>query len=308
MVSFDNGRKRLAGKTKYMTLLSTLGFQPRKRKELIAPTSIDFSDISVILPVKNNQKGVTLFLSEFLKTHPPTRYPREIIIVDNNSQPPISIPKECMCNKLNITPLRCPSPGPAYARNLGIQHAQTEWVLFTDSDCIPSPSFLLGYFETMDGSVGYAGTVKAWGRDRLSRYYESQEILAPPTMSVDGVRRPEYVITANALIWRAALEDIGGFNETITIAAGEDIDLGFRLREIGSLSRAPAACVYHNFDDGLVGFVRRFLRYGKGNRIISQLHSLDLTPRIFQAKHPSVFNWIFSRIQYLCLCWGYRMG
>src|SRR5260370_27713927 len=75
-----------------MTLLSTLGFQPRKRKELIAPTSIGFSDITVILPVKTNQKGVTLFLTEFLRTHPPASYPREIIIVDNNSQPPISIP------------------------------------------------------------------------------------------------------------------------------------------------------------------------------------------------------------------------
>jgi len=291
-----------------MTLLSTLGFQPWKRKELIAPTSIGFYDITVILPVKNNQKGVTLFLTEFLKTHPPARYPREIIIVDNNSQPPISIPKEYICNKLNIALLQCSSPGPACARNLGIQRAQTEWVLFTDSDCIPSPTFLLGYFEAMNGSVSYAGTVKAWGRDRLSRYYESQEVLIPPPISEDGATRPEYVITANALVWRAALEDIGGFNETITIAAGEDIDLGFRLREIGTLSYAPSAWVYHNFDDGLVGFVRRFLRYGKGNRIIGQLHSLDLTPRIFQARQPSVFNWIFSHIQYLCLYWGYRMS
>jgi len=291
-----------------MTLLSTLGLQPWKRKVLISPTSIDFSDISVIIPVKNNQKGIKLFLSEFLKTHSPARYPREIIIVDNNSKPPICIPKEYVHDGLNITVLRCSSPGPACARNLGIQHAQTEWVLFTDSDCIPSPSFLLGYFEAMNGSVGYAGTVKAWGRDRLSRYYESQEILIPPKMCEDGVTRPEYVITANTLVWRAALEDIGGFNETIMIAAGEDIDLGFRLREIGNLSPAPAACVYHNFDDGLIGFIKRFLRYGKGNRIISQLYTLDLTPRIFRAKQPSVFNWLFSRIQYLCLYWGYRMG
>src|SRR5260370_41317108 len=106
-----------------MTLLSTLGFQPWKRKELIAPTSIGFYDITVILPVKNNQKGVTLFLTEFLKTHPPARYPREIIIVDNNSQPPISVPKEYIGNKLNITLLQCSSPGPACVINLGTQLA-----------------------------------------------------------------------------------------------------------------------------------------------------------------------------------------
>jgi glycosyltransferase involved in cell wall biosynthesis len=146
-----------------MTLLSTLGLQTRKRKVLISPTSIGFSDISVIIPVKDNQKGVKLFLSEFLKTHPPAWFPREIIIVDNNSKPPVSIPKEYVHDGLNITVLRCSSPGPACARNLGIQYAQAEWVLFTDSDCIPSPSFLLGYFQAMNGSVGYDGTVKAWG-------------------------------------------------------------------------------------------------------------------------------------------------
>jgi hypothetical protein len=32
-----------------------------------------------------------------------------------------------------------------------------------------------------------------------------------------------------ALVWKQAFADIGGFNETIAIAAGEDIDLGFRF-------------------------------------------------------------------------------
>jgi len=288
-----------------MTLLiSTLGFQPRKRKEMIAPPSISCADISIVLPVKNNQKGIILFLSEFLKTHSPALYPREIIIVDNASQPPITIPKVLAESGVNITILPCASPGPTCARNLGVQYAETEWILFTDSDCVPSSDFLLGYIAAMNGSVGYAGQVKAWGKDCLSLYYESQGILIPP--AVDGDTQPEYVITANALVWRPALEAIGGFNETITIAAGEDIDLGFRLREIGSLSYASAAFVYHNFDDGLLGFIRRFVRYGKGNKIISRLYTLDLTPRIFQAKHPSLCNRVLSRIQFACLSWGYR--
>jgi glycosyltransferase involved in cell wall biosynthesis len=125
-----------------VTLLSALGFQPRKRKEMIAPTSISYTDISIVLPVKNNQKGITLFLSEFLKTHSPALYPREIIIVDNASQPPIIIPKALAERGLNITILHCDALGPACARNVGIQHAQSEWILFTDSDCVPSPTFL----------------------------------------------------------------------------------------------------------------------------------------------------------------------
>jgi len=299
-------RKNYSRRVISVTLLSALGFQPRKREEMIAPTSISCPDISIVLPVKNNQKGITLFLSEFLKTHSPAFYPREIIIVDNASQPPIIIPKALAERGLSITILHCDAPGPACARNVGIQHAQSEWILFTDSDCVPSPTFLSGYIVAMNGSVGYAGQVKAWGKDRLSQYYESQYILIPPTLDEDWITRPEYIITANALVWQTALRAIGGFNEIITIAAGEDIDLGFRLREVGSLSYAPIACVYHNFNDGLLGFIRRFVRYGKGNKIISQLYTLDLTPRKFQAKHSSVCDWILSRIQYACLAWGYR--
>lgn len=69
--------------------------------------------------------------------------------------------------------------GPASARNLGIQHSKGDWVLFTDSDCIPSESWILGYIHSMNGCIGYAGNVKSWGNDFLSKYYETQEILVP---------------------------------------------------------------------------------------------------------------------------------
>lgn len=275
---------------------------------MVAPTSISCADISIVIPVKNNQKGITLFLSEFLKTHPPSLYPREIIIVDNASQPPITIPRLISDKGLKITVLTCAAIGPACARNLGIQQAQSEWILFTDSDCVPSPGFLSGYIAAMNGSIGYAGLVKSWGKDRLSRYYETQSILVPPPVNEEGATRPEFIITANALVWRPALEIIGGFNENIKIAAGEDIDLGFRLREVGSLSYAPGAIAYHNFDGGLPAFIRRFIRYGKGNKILSQLYSQDLPPKIFRPAYPSFFNWVLSGIQYACLCLGYRVN
>jgi len=289
-----------------LTLLSTRGIHLRRRSELVAPTSISCADISIVIPVKNNQKGVTLFLSEFLKTHPPSLHPQEIIIVDNASQPPITIPQVIVDKGLKITILTCAAIGPACARNLGIRYAQSEWILFSDSDCIPSSTFLPGYIAAIDGSIGYTGQVKSWGKDRLSRYYETQGILMPSFVVEDGIIRPEYIITANALVWRPALEIVGEFNETIKIAAGEDIDLGLRLREVGSLSYVPDALVYHNFEGGLPAFIRRFIRYGKGNKIISQLYSQDLSPKIFQPEHSSIFNWVLSRIQYACLYRGYR--
>ena len=42
-------------------------------------------DISVVLPVKDNQAGVERFLDSIIENVPESYWPREIIIVDNNS-------------------------------------------------------------------------------------------------------------------------------------------------------------------------------------------------------------------------------
>ena len=287
-----------------MTLISNLGFQPQKKANFTAPVLIQASDISIVIPIRNNQAGIERFLAEFLKTQPPELYPREILIVDNHSTPEITIPQQLYA--LPVRLLNCSKIGPAAARNVGIQSATGEWILFTDSDCIPSQSFISGYLEAMNGSLGYAGNVKAWGNDYLSRYYQSQEILVPlKVIEATGKMRPEYLITANALVWKKALKFIGGFDETIRIAAGEDIDLGFRLLEIGNLSYAFNSVIYHNFEDGFRGFVSRFIRYGKGNRIVNRKYGIDLMPKPFRAACHNSLNQHLAALQYICLVWGY---
>ncbi len=291
-----------------MTLISKLVFKPQKKAHLIAPVTIKSSDISIVIPVRNNQKGINLFLSEFFKTQNLESYPQEIIIVDNQSKPEITIPKQFQVAPLSIRVIKCSKLGPASARNMGIKSAQGDWILFTDSDCIPSESLITGYLNAMNGSIGYAGNVKAWSNDVLSNYYETQEILVPLKVIEDGqMIRPEYLITANALVWKKALEKIGGFNETIKIAAGEDIDLGFRLLEIGNLSYSWESTVYHDFTHGIIGFIKRFIRYGKGNKLVSQLYSIDLTPQPFIPNKPGFINQLLSTLQYVCLIVGYRI-
>lgn len=113
------------------------------------------------------------------KTHSPALYPREVIIVDNKSTSPLVLPSALATGALPVTLLRCPRPGPASARNVGVQHTRTEWVLFIDSDCLPTSTML----SAMNGAVGYADAVQALGQDRWSRYYDSQAILISPLRS-----------------------------------------------------------------------------------------------------------------------------
>lgn len=287
-----------------MTMISRLGFKPQRNTTIASAHLQSASEITIVIPVKDNQRGINRFLREFFKVTPRYYYPKEIIIVDNNSRPSIALAYNNY--PIPVTLKRCVKRGPASARNDGVANSTTDWVLFTDSDCIPTNSLLEGYFKVQNGSIGYAGNIKAYGRDLISQYYEQQEILLPPKVYEETNIRPDYLITANCLVWRNAFNEVGGFNETITIAGGEDIDLGFRLLNIGQLSYAFESIAQHHFGDNLREFIKRFFRYGQGNRIISELHKLDLKPKLFKPNHKSLFNYFLAFVQYRSLRAGYE--
>ena len=289
-----------------MTLISRLVFFNQKKTLSKSSDRIKTTEISVVVPVKDNHQGINNYLEQFFKTHSPRDYPKEIIVVDNNSSIPIRINKNYRSRGLKIILLHCKRPGPGAARNLGARLARGQWVLFNDSDCLPTSSLLSGYLKSCNRSIAYAGNVKSKGADRLSRYYDSQEILIPLKIyNYKGAFVPQYLITANALIWRKAFLEVNGFNETITLAGGEDIDLGLRLSQIGQLSYAMESVVHHDFNDGLTGFRKRFIRYGKGNKVVANLWNADLRPRLFRPNKRTLYNEVVAKLQYVYLLIGY---
>lgn len=286
-----------------MTMISRLGFKPTKRTEIKSNDIRTTDEITIVIPVKDNQNGIDIFLTEFFRTQTPDNFPKEIIIVDNNSNPAIEIRNDF---PISVRLFKCNKIGPASARNFGVKQAQTDWTLFTDSDCVPTESFITGYLKVQNGSVGYAGNIKAHRQDIISKYYEQQEILVPPKVYEQSNKpRPDYLITANCLVWRPAFEKVGGFNEQIKIAGGEDIDLGFKLLNIGQLTYAFDSIAKHNFGDGLRDFRERFRRYGQGNRIVSELYELDLTPKMFKPNKRTLTNYVLAFLQHRWLTSGY---
>jgi cellulose synthase/poly-beta-1,6-N-acetylglucosamine synthase-like glycosyltransferase len=128
--------------------------------------------------------------------------------------------------------------GPAAARNAGWRAARGEVIAFTDDDCIPDPMWLAHGFRAFADS---AGTDAAWGRIVMP--------LTPnPTdyeRDAAGLERSEFV-TANCFCRRAALEEVGGFDEQFTAAWREDADLYFSLLEQGkTVAHVPVAVVVH---------------------------------------------------------------
>lgn len=289
-----------------MTLISRLVFFQEKKTQNKSSGRIKTNEISIIIPVKDNQKGIDNYLDNFFATHAYDNFPKEIIIVDNNSAIPTVVSDKHQSHGLTVKLLSCKKLGPASARNFGANQATGQWLLFNDSDCIPTGTLLTGYLRADNSSLAYAGNIKALGQDRLSKYYESQEILIPlKTYNDKKEFVPQYLITANTLVWTATFFEVGGFNENINIAGGEDVDFGLRLSQLGNLSYAFDSIALHNFDGGLKSFYNRFVRYGQGNRIVEHLWQTNMRPRPFRPNRRTIFNGITARLQYLFLLMGY---
>lgn len=127
--------------------------------------------------------------------------------------------------------------GPAAARNLGWTSARGAIIAFTDDDCFVQPTWLqAGLAGLEDRQVS-----GLWGRIVVP-------IPARPTDHEWNTKQLERSpgATANCFYRKAALEEVGGFDERFTAAWREDSDLQFMLLERGHrMASCPEAVVLH---------------------------------------------------------------
>lgn len=149
--------------------------------------------------------------------------------------------------------------------------ATAPYLLFTDDDCEPA----VDWADTMtarlktasDPLMAVGGRTVAAGNDLYSRYYDLHRILDPLPHDPAHPERIPYMVTANCGMRRDAFFRIGGFDEDIPFAGGEDVGLSLKLvRAGGSIVREPAALVRHWFRPGLKALRRMFEQYGSGGR------------------------------------------
>ena len=258
-------------------------------------------DISVVVPVRDNWRGIER-LAAWWDRLPPNARPRELIVVDDGSQAPVPP----MSHGVRV--LRIAGLGPAAARNAGWRAATGSWIAFTDSDCVPDPGWPAAFSWGWHGEVATQGRVRPMSDDALSLFYDAQQILRPMAWTRDG--RPGYLISANAIIWREALVRLGGFDEQFHLAAGEDVDLGFRLAEVGRLRWCDEASVAHDFEPSIAAFIRRFARYGRGNRLLAakcaETFASQIRPRPFvpRSGHPRDYGLALVAFASLAVGWA----
>jgi histidinol-phosphate phosphatase family protein len=156
--------------------------------------------------------------------------PDRVILVDDRvdrSQPLVG-PRHLGPLGGRVHVLAGPCRGPAAARNAGWRASRAEWVAFLDDDVIPPPGWraaliadlapLEPYFAASQGRIRVP-----LARDRRPTDWER---------NVAGLQHARWA-TADMAYRRAALVDVGGFDERFPRAYREDADLGLRVTGAG---------------------------------------------------------------------------
>ena len=179
---------------------------------------------SVIIPVLNGKATLGVLL-DALKAQAGVPGHLEIIVVDNGST-------DCsaeIARSHGVGLLHQPVRGPSAARNLGLAHAQSEMILCTDADTIPTRHWaasLLAAFADPEVILA-TGPIYGWQRATGAERYASTHRGYTRERTAEHPLYP-FAHGMNTAVRRKAAIEIGGWNETMT--SGEDLDFSIRLR------------------------------------------------------------------------------
>jgi glycosyltransferase involved in cell wall biosynthesis len=202
--------------------------------------------ISIVIPTYNRKPIlekclIALEQQNFQVNHPIETY--EIIVVDDGSvDGTVNWLQDCAFPHVRVFTQE--HQGPAAARNLGVQAARGDIIIFIDSDLVVTDRFLQAHAEAL-----VQGEAKL-GNDRLFTYGAVINTCNFDNPTSEAYKITDfsaaYFATGNVAIARHWLEEAGLFDTRFQLYGWEDLELGVRLKKLGlKLIKCPEAVGYH---------------------------------------------------------------
>jgi glycosyltransferase involved in cell wall biosynthesis len=250
-------------------------------------------DLSIIVPTYNRRASLERLLRAIgEQTPPPGGF--EVIVIDDGSTDSTMEYLAGFSASFTFRVLKQAHQGPAEARNLGVVNAAAPLVLFLDDDVIPQPDLLLKHIESHTNSepdtvvIGPMSPPTGWPRapwvrweeDKLQRQYDAM------MAGLWGATARQFY-TGNSSLPRALFIRGGGFDPSFKRA--EDVELGYRLRNIGArFVFVASAEVLHHASRTFNAWQRTPRQYGKYDVIMTRdkgHESLALALSEFKTRH-----------------------
>jgi mycofactocin system glycosyltransferase len=230
-------------------------------------------DVTVVIPVRDRHAELARCLAGL------RRLPH-VIVVDDASADPVAIKRIAAGHGAAVIH-RPVNGGPGAARNTGLRAAETEFVAFLDSDCVPRTGWLrrlLPHFaDPAVGAVAPRIVPHENGTGWLARYEGASSTLdmgARPSPVRPGAR-VSYVPGAALVVRKAAAGD--GFRDGMYV--GEDVDFVWRMSASGWRVRyEPAAVMGHDHRVAFRAWFTRRADYGTSAAALEELHPGAVRP------------------------------
>ncbi|GJM40489.1 MAG: hypothetical protein DHS20C20_07710 [Ardenticatenaceae bacterium] len=227
---------------------------------------------SVIIPTRNRPASLATCLESFGRLAYPVGA-WELIVVNDGGADSFTAVSLTLQQSLPLKLMNAPQAGPAAARNLGAAAAQFDFLAFTDDDCRVLPDWLQqfddGFAQT--GCDGLGGSWRNPQPDQLAMRAAQFLVNFMYDYMQDAERNHLMLVSNNAAYRRSVFIENGGFSETFPLAAGEDMELGFRMVAQGiRQGHWPQAQVWHDHNLSSWGHVQQQFRYGRGGHFFLQ--------------------------------------
>jgi glycosyltransferase involved in cell wall biosynthesis len=236
------------------------------QEDQLAPS--DITSCAIIIPTHNRARMLEGALASIATTRANYVGNSELIVVNDGStdDTAVILTAAQAAGHIDRAITHTHTRGPAAARNAGWRATTAPLIAFTDDDCEVAPDWLdrlvHAIAELPPQIAGVGGRVEAACPGLIADYMTHHRILEPPESL-------SYLVTANALFRREALEAVDGFDEAVIAPGGEDPGLCLRLKDMGyRFAYEEHAVVAHHYRQRFTSYIRTFYRYGRGCHLV----------------------------------------
>lgn len=253
--------------------------------------------VSVVLPTYNRLASLQKVLTGLAaQSYPLAKM--EVIIISDGSTDGTNTFLQSYVAPLRVRPLVQANSGPAAARNLGLQVAQSDLILFLDDDVVPAPELVAEHVNThqqQQGDVVVLGPMLTPPNTPLQPWVQWEQAMLYKQYADIAAGRwtptARQFYTGNASLARQHLLAIGGFDTAFRRA--EDVELAYRLAERGlSFVFNENAIGYHYADRSFASWLQTPYLYGRHDVIFTrdrgQRWLLPTIMQEFQQRHPFI--------------------
>jgi len=231
--------------------------------------------LNIIIP---SYRAEIYFLSSIFELEKPEYLDVLYILVIDNPAIEISSELNKLIDKFDVClAINKENLGAAGARNVGIDLATKEWILFLDDDIVPEDNLLFVYGEVLkqsENNIGYFGvTMFPKPINSFTKGIITSDILTFFSIA-RYVDKLSWGVTANLLIRRSSIGEYRFQNIFPKFGGGEDIDFCLRItkRENKKFKSVPEAIVHHPWWMNGKRSYTRFQRWAFGDSRLPNLH------------------------------------